>query len=87
VVGGLSERARKLRQAVSIAVDWEEFISIFANGRGTPGMGPLPPGISATGRTQRATTGGLRLGKREAEAQADRRGAQAPCRSRVSRRA
>ena len=45
VVGGLSERARKLRQAVSIAVDWEEFISIFANGRGTPGMGPLPPGI------------------------------------------
>jgi ABC-type transport system substrate-binding protein len=45
VVGGPSERARKLRQAVSIAVDWEEFISIFANGRGTPGMGPLPPGI------------------------------------------
>ena len=34
VVGGPSERARKLRQAISIAVDWEEFISIFANGRG-----------------------------------------------------
>ncbi|MBI4291610.1 MAG: ABC transporter substrate-binding protein [Betaproteobacteria bacterium] len=45
VVGGLSARAKKLRQAVSIAVDWEEFISIFANGRGIPGMGPLPPGI------------------------------------------
>jgi ABC-type transport system substrate-binding protein len=45
VVGGLSERARKLRQAVSIAVDWEEFISIFSNGRGIAGMGPLPPGI------------------------------------------
>jgi ABC-type transport system substrate-binding protein len=45
VVGGPGERARKLRQAVSIAVDWEEFISIFQNGRGTPGMGPLPPGI------------------------------------------
>ena len=45
VVGSLSERSRKLRQAVSIAVDWEEFISIFANGRGIPGMGPLPPGI------------------------------------------
>lgn len=45
VVGSLSERAKKLRQAVSIAVDWEEFISIFANGRGLPGMGPLPPGI------------------------------------------
>ena len=45
VVGGLSTRAKKLRQAVSIALDWEEFISIFANGRGIPGMGPLPPGI------------------------------------------
>jgi ABC-type transport system substrate-binding protein len=45
VVGGLGERAKKLRQAVSIAVDWEEFISIFQNGRGIPGMGPIPPGI------------------------------------------
>ncbi|MCC6609620.1 MAG: ABC transporter substrate-binding protein [Burkholderiales bacterium] len=45
VVGGLSDRARKLRQAVSIAIDWEEYISIFANGRGIAGMGPLPPGI------------------------------------------
>ncbi len=45
VVGGLSDRGRKLRQAVSIAVDWEEFISIFMNGRGTPGTGPIPPGI------------------------------------------
>lgn len=45
VVGGLDDRARKLRQAVSIAVDWEEFISIFANGRGIPGMSPIPPGI------------------------------------------
>jgi len=45
VVGGNSERARLLRQAVSIAVDWEEFISIFANGRGIAGQGPIPPGI------------------------------------------
>ncbi len=45
VVGGASERARKLRQAISIAIDWEEFISIFANGRGVPGQGPIPPGI------------------------------------------
>ncbi|HHI94719.1 MAG TPA: peptide ABC transporter substrate-binding protein [Gammaproteobacteria bacterium] len=45
VVGGLSERARKLRQAISIAVDYEEFISIFLNGRGIPAQGPLPPGI------------------------------------------
>src|SRR5260221_13903489 len=39
------ERARRLRQAVSIAMDWEEFISIFPNRRGIAGMGPLPPGI------------------------------------------
>jgi oligopeptide transport system substrate-binding protein len=45
VVGGLDERRRKLRQAVSIAIDQEEYISIFANGRGIPAQGPLPPGI------------------------------------------
>ena len=39
------ERARKLRQAISIAVDYEEFISIFQNGRGIPAQSPLPPGI------------------------------------------
>ncbi len=38
-------RARKLRQAVSIAIDQEEFISIFMNGRGIAAMSPLPPGI------------------------------------------
>ncbi|MGH8580252.1 MAG: ABC transporter substrate-binding protein [Gammaproteobacteria bacterium] len=45
VVGGYSERARKLRQAISIAVDFEEYISIFQNGRGIAAQGPLPPGI------------------------------------------
>ncbi len=45
VVGGLSERARKLRQAISIAVDYEELISIFRNGRGIPAQGIIPPGI------------------------------------------
>ena len=45
VVGGESERARKLRQAISIAVDQEEFISIFLNGRGIAAQGPIPPGI------------------------------------------
>ncbi|MDR1350715.1 MAG: ABC transporter substrate-binding protein [Zoogloeaceae bacterium] len=45
VVGGNSEQAAKLRRAISIALDQEEFISIFLNGRGIPGMNPLPPGI------------------------------------------
>ncbi|NMG15393.1 ABC transporter substrate-binding protein [Aromatoleum bremense] len=39
------ERARKLRQAISIALDMEEFVSIFLNGRGVPAMHPIPPGI------------------------------------------
>jgi len=45
VVGGQSERARKLRQAISIAIDFEEYISIFLNGRGIPAQGPIPKGI------------------------------------------
>ncbi|MDQ5906635.1 MAG: peptide/nickel transport system substrate-binding protein [Pseudomonadota bacterium] len=43
VVGG--DKSRKLRQAISIVLDQEEFISIFMNGRGIPAQGPLPPGI------------------------------------------
>jgi ABC-type transport system substrate-binding protein len=45
VVGGYGERARKLRHAISIAVDQEEMISIFRNGRGIAAQGPIPPGI------------------------------------------
>ena len=50
VVGGAKggeagERARKLRQAISIALDIEEQISIFANGRGIAATGPIAPGI------------------------------------------
>ena len=45
VIGGDSERARLLRRAISITVDYEEYISIFANGRGKPAQGPIPPGI------------------------------------------
>lgn len=49
VVGGVGkhgrESARKLRQAISIVVDYEEYVSIFANGRGVPAQGPIPPGI------------------------------------------
>ncbi|MDP2761160.1 MAG: ABC transporter substrate-binding protein [Sideroxyarcus sp.] len=44
-VGGNGEQARKLRHAFAIAVDFEEFISIFANGRGISAQSPIPPGI------------------------------------------
>lgn len=45
VVGGLLLRSTQLRQAISIAIDQEEYISIFSNGRGIAAQGPLPPGI------------------------------------------
>lgn len=45
VVGGLTERSRLLRRAITIAVDYDEFITIFRNGRGLPAQGPIPPGI------------------------------------------
>jgi ABC-type transport system substrate-binding protein len=44
-VGGSSEQARKLRQAIAIAVDFEEYIAIFMNGRGVAAQGVLPPSI------------------------------------------
>ena len=38
-------RHRKLRQAISIAIDWEEEIAIFAKEQGEASHGPLPPGL------------------------------------------
>jgi oligopeptide transport system substrate-binding protein len=43
--GNAAERARKLRQALAIVVDWEEYLSIFYNGRGVPSHSPVAPGI------------------------------------------
>ena len=45
VVGGAAESARLLRLAISIVMDYEEYISIFNNGRGVAAQGPIPPGI------------------------------------------
>ncbi|MGD8236925.1 MAG: ABC transporter substrate-binding protein [Armatimonadota bacterium] len=45
VVGGYGERQRNLRQAISIAFDTEEQITIFWNGRGTVAHSPTPPGF------------------------------------------
>ena len=50
---------------VSIALDWEEFLSIFANGRGVVAHGPIPPvavgGIRLDRRGGRARRGGAPL--------------------------
>jgi oligopeptide transport system substrate-binding protein len=45
MVGGNTERARKLRLAIAIAIDIEEYINIFLNGRGIAAQSPLPSGI------------------------------------------
>lgn len=45
VVGGQSDKNKKLRQAIAIAIDQETFIKLFMNGRGIPAQSPLPPGI------------------------------------------
>lgn len=45
VVGGLEPARCALRQAVSIALDYNEYLDIFANGRGILAHGPIPPGI------------------------------------------
>ncbi len=45
VVGGYSVSKQKLRQAITIAINYEEYLEIFNNGRGMPAFSPLPPGI------------------------------------------
>jgi len=44
-LGGYSEQARNLRKAISLAFDVDEYIIIFANGRGIVADGPIPPEI------------------------------------------
>jgi oligopeptide transport system substrate-binding protein len=48
VVGGLDAKHRKLRQAIAIAMDDTEYISIFMNGRGIVAEGPIPPDLWPT---------------------------------------
>ncbi len=46
VVGtAAGERGRALRQAMSLAIDSQEFLRLFTNGRGIPAQSPMPPGI------------------------------------------
>ena len=55
VVGGYTDSAKKLRQAISIAIDEEEYISIFRNERGLAAQGPIPPGIFGHEKDQAGT--------------------------------
>jgi ABC-type transport system substrate-binding protein len=40
-----STRNRKLRQAISIAIDWEEYSKVFPKKGGIAAMSPLPPAV------------------------------------------
>jgi len=40
------ERNRKLRQAISIAFDWEEYVAVFEDSQAEVAHGPVPPGIA-----------------------------------------
>ena len=44
-LGGYTPEKQKLRHAISIAINIEEFIQIFLNGRGKPAHSPIPKGI------------------------------------------
>ncbi len=45
VVGGYTEKQKKLRKAISIVFNVEEYINIFLNGRGKVAHDPVPPVI------------------------------------------
>ena len=45
VFGGYTEKKRKLRHAISIAIDTGEAIDIFRNGMALEAQGPIPPGV------------------------------------------
>lgn len=42
------ERNRKLRQAITIAIDWDEYSKVFPKKGGDTAMSPLPPGIAGS---------------------------------------
>lgn len=45
VVGGYTQRGRKLRQAISTAIDAQDFIDLFNQGNGVVAQSIVPPGI------------------------------------------
>ena len=48
-----AERSRKLRQAMSLVIDTDEYLRLFNNGRGVPAQSPLPPGLFGYDETYR----------------------------------
>lgn len=53
VVGGYSEKQKKLRKALSIVFDTHEYINIFLNGTGEIARSPIPEGIFGHRKTEK----------------------------------
>lgn len=56
IVGGYTEKKAALRHAITFALDYDEFIQIFLNGRGINANGPIPPGIFGYEATDKKLT-------------------------------
>jgi ABC-type transport system substrate-binding protein len=64
IVGHLGgEKAKWLRQAISIAIDYEEDVAIFQNGRGVVAQGVIPPGIAGASSDCNPVTHSEQMGK------------------------
>lgn len=63
-VGGYSNRGRKLRQAIAMAFNIPEFLTIFMNDRGIPATGPIPPGIFGYETQGKYEPGNLELARK-----------------------
>lgn len=45
IVGGYDDKKRMLRKAITMAVDYNQYIDLFLNGRGMPATSPIPPAL------------------------------------------
>jgi oligopeptide transport system substrate-binding protein len=45
ILGGYSQKAKWLRQAIALTINYHEYIALFANGRGLVAQGPIPPSV------------------------------------------
>ncbi len=52
LVGGLTDQKRALRQAINLAMDWDEMNETFYFGMALPYDGPIPPGLDGFPSTE-----------------------------------
>lgn len=64
VVGGYSEKQKKLRKALSMVFDIQEYISIFLNGTGEIAQTPIPEGIFGHHKIEQKNSNDLKQAKK-----------------------